>query len=68
MMPYERGKVLRALGKVTDSILETQFVMSEIEKVSLTDEKFNEAYSNLQSALDLIDKVKCIVIYNMKGE
>lgn len=67
-MAYERSKVLRALGSVVDSILEAQFVISELEEDSMSDDKFDEAYSYLQEALGLVEETKNIIICNMKGE
>lgn len=67
-MANERSKVLKALGTVVDSILEAQFVISEVEEDSMSDDKFDEAYTCLQEALGLVEETKNIIICNMKGE
>ena len=64
----ERSKVLSVLGSVVDSILEAQFVISEVEEDSMSCDKFDEAYTYLQEALGLVEETKNIIICNMKGE
>ena len=64
----ERSKVLKALGTVVGSILEAQFVISEVEEDSMPDDKFDEAYTYLQEAHGLVEETKDIIIRNMKGE
>lgn len=67
-MAYERSKVLKALGTVVGSILEAQFVISDVGEDRMSDDKFDEAYNCLQEALGLVEETKNIIIYNMKGE
>ena len=49
-------------------ILEAQFVISDVEEDSMSDDKFDEAYTYLQEALGLVEETKNIIICNMKGE